>query len=71
LVWGRKDRIVPLAIGERMQREMPNARLVAYSDCGHLAIIECRDRLLPEVERFLDFVIPSRADGEESPTQER
>lgn len=53
LAWGVKDRIVPLAIGEKMQRELPNARLVAYSDCGHLAVIECRQRLLPDVERFL------------------
>jgi len=53
LAWGTKDRIVPLAIGEKMQRELPNARFVAYSGCGHLAVIECRDRLVPDVERFL------------------
>jgi hypothetical protein len=51
---------VPLAIGEQMQRELPHARLVAYPGCGHLAIVECRDRLLPEVEEFLASVgIPS------------
>ena len=54
LVWGTNDHIVPPAIGKEMQRELSNARLVTYSDCGHLAIVECRDRLLPEVERFLD-----------------
>lgn len=53
LAWGAKDRIVPLAIGQRMQRELPNARLVVYRECGHLAIVECRAQLLPEVERFL------------------
>jgi pimeloyl-ACP methyl ester carboxylesterase len=53
LLWGMNDRIVPLPIGQRMRSELPDARLVAYSGCGHLAVIECRDRLLPEVERFL------------------
>jgi len=53
LAWGTKDRIVPLATGERMQRELPNARLVTYAECGHLAIVECRAQLLPDVEHFL------------------
>ena len=53
LVWGEKDRIVPLAIGRRMQHELHDARLVTYPECGHLAIVECRGKLLPEVERFL------------------
>ena len=53
LAWGEKDRIVPLAVGRRMQRELRDARLVTYPECGHLAIVECRGKLLPEVERFL------------------
>jgi len=53
LVWGKKDRIVPLSIGEKMQRTLPNARLVVVPDCGHLAVLECRNETLPEVERFL------------------
>jgi pimeloyl-ACP methyl ester carboxylesterase len=53
LVWGMNDRIVPLPIGEKMRAALPDARLVAYSGCGHLAVIECRNRVLPEVERFL------------------
>jgi pimeloyl-ACP methyl ester carboxylesterase len=59
LVWGMRDRIVPLAIGEKMQRELPNAKLVAFPGCGHLAVVECRDRVLPEVEKFLSSVIPT------------
>src|SRR5213075_3147069 len=53
LIWGEKDRITPLVVGQRMQREMPHARLITYRDCGHLAIVECRDRALPAIESFL------------------
>jgi pimeloyl-ACP methyl ester carboxylesterase len=67
LIWGMRDRIVPLAIGEEMRRELPNAKFVAFSGCGHLAVVECRDRVLPAVEKFLAGVTPSdpeRSEGE-------
>ena len=35
LVWGRRDRIVPLRFGKRLARNLPNARLVVIDDCGH------------------------------------
>src|SRR5262249_33241885 len=53
LLWGEKDRITPLAVGQRMQRELPNAKLITDSECGHLAIVECRDRVIPAMEEFL------------------
>ena len=53
LVWGTNDRIVPFTLAARMQQEMPHAQLVALQGCGHLAIVECRDRALPAVVKFL------------------
>ena len=53
LVWGTKDRIVPFSLAARMQQEMPQTRLVALDGCGHLAIVECRDRALPAIVKFL------------------
>lgn len=53
LVWGTHDRIVPFSLAARMQQEMPHAELVALQGCGHLAIVECRDRALPAITRFL------------------
>lgn len=53
LVWGTNDRIVPLAVGERLQHELPNAKLVTVPGCGHLAIMECRDKALPPIVEFL------------------
>lgn len=36
LLWGDRDREVPLTDGERLHREIPNSRLIVFRDCGHL-----------------------------------
>ena len=54
IVWGRQDAITPLAVGEAMHREMPQSVMVVLDGCGHIAPIECHDRVLAELQRFLD-----------------
>jgi pimeloyl-ACP methyl ester carboxylesterase len=53
LVWGTADRIVPYSVAAAMQRQLPHTRLVTASGCGHLAVIECRDQILPPIGDFL------------------
>lgn len=53
LVWGTRDRIVPFTVAASMQHEMPHAGLVALDGCGHLVVVECRDKALPAIIRFL------------------
>lgn len=36
IVWGDKDREVPLADGVRLQQEIRNSRLFVFRECGHL-----------------------------------
>ncbi|HVF57181.1 MAG TPA: alpha/beta hydrolase [Pyrinomonadaceae bacterium] len=36
LVWGDRDRDVPLHNGERLHALMPHSRLVVFRDCGHM-----------------------------------
>ena len=36
IVWGDKDREVPLSDGERLQQEIPKSRLLVFRECGHL-----------------------------------
>jgi pimeloyl-ACP methyl ester carboxylesterase len=35
VIWGRKDGIVPLRLGRRLVRDLPNARLMVLDHCGH------------------------------------
>lgn len=59
LLWGREDRVVPLAIGERMSRELPGARLVVYPGCGHFPMIEHARQSTAELVRFLEAPAPA------------
>ena len=53
IVWGTKDKIVPFALAARMQREIPQAKLVPVEGCGHLVLWDCTDRTLPPIVDFL------------------
>lgn len=53
LLWGTRDLLIPYSVGVRMEHELPNARLVPLNGCGHLAIIDCKERAWPEIDRFL------------------
>ncbi len=36
LIWGRQDEVVPLSIGRRLQKDLPNSELIILEDTGHL-----------------------------------
>jgi pimeloyl-ACP methyl ester carboxylesterase len=54
LMWGRQDRVVPLSVGERLARELPDARLHVFEECGHLPAEELPEPSWKVLEAFLD-----------------
>lgn len=52
LLWGRHDRLIPLAHGEYYGKHLPNARLEVL-DCGHMLPYEKTDEF---VERTVEFL---------------
>ncbi|MEH7097878.1 alpha/beta fold hydrolase [Neobacillus vireti] len=36
LLWGEEDRVVPVEVGKRLVRDLPDARLITYEETGHL-----------------------------------
>jgi len=58
IVWGKQDILVPLFCADEMHREMPQSLLEVFDGCGHLAPVECRERIEPEVLHFLDAQPP-------------
>jgi pimeloyl-ACP methyl ester carboxylesterase len=56
LLWGRGDSVVPLSVGERLARDLPQARLVVLERCGHLPAEELPEESWAALERFLDDV---------------
>ncbi len=51
VIWGQYDAILPLHWGYRFQRDLPQAELVVFPQCGH-----CPQEEYPE--RFLEVVTP-------------
>ena len=53
LMWGDSDRVVPLEVGQRLEQEMPRARLRIIPRCGHLPAEERPEESLAIVREFL------------------
>jgi len=53
VVWGRKDRVVPLECGERYVKALPQARLEVVENAGHFVEMEKPDELAKLVGGFV------------------
>jgi pimeloyl-ACP methyl ester carboxylesterase len=53
VVWGREDRLIPLAYGEAYARGIPGARLEILDRCGHLPPFEQPERFAQIALAFL------------------
>jgi pimeloyl-ACP methyl ester carboxylesterase len=53
IVWGRDDRMTPVAGGERLLAAVPHARLVTFERCGHLPMLEQPRRFNEALADFL------------------
>ena len=54
LLWGRDDLVTPLRYGERLVKDLPNATLVTYPQCGHFPMIEAAGTSTDDLVSFLD-----------------
>lgn len=52
LLWGERDALFELGVGERMARALPNATLTVLPECGHAAQWERPRAFLAAVESF-------------------
>jgi pimeloyl-ACP methyl ester carboxylesterase len=53
LLWGRQDRVVPVALGHRLCAALPHAELRVLEGCGHVPHEEEPAATLDAIERFL------------------
>jgi len=53
ILWGARDRLVPLAYGERFERDIPGSKLVVFDELGHVPQEEDPERTLAAALPFL------------------
>jgi pimeloyl-ACP methyl ester carboxylesterase len=66
IVWGDKDRLVPVKDAAEFQRLIPDSRKVIYSDTAHLPMVERPARFNDDLRAFLE-----EEPGEEEPAPGR
>ncbi len=54
ILWGARDRLIPLQSAEQFARDVPGSKLVVFDDLGHLPHQEDPQRTVRELQRFLD-----------------
>jgi pimeloyl-ACP methyl ester carboxylesterase len=52
LVWGDKDALIPLSVGEAALGAIPDARLVVFENIGHIPSVECPFEFVDAVLAF-------------------
>lgn len=52
LLWGEKDRVVPLEIGRKLATDLPNAKLTTYKKTGHLLTEEKPTEIYEQILAF-------------------
>ncbi|MCA1057230.1 alpha/beta hydrolase [Rossellomorea aquimaris] len=53
LVWGEHDRVVPLATGQRLAKDLPKSSLVVLEETGHLVPEERPEEVLHHIRQFV------------------
>ena len=53
IVWGAKDELIPLSVGENIHKEVPGSVLNVIEGCGHLAPAECAGPVVEATVAFL------------------
>jgi pimeloyl-ACP methyl ester carboxylesterase len=53
VLWGRHDKLIPLAHGEFYAKHLPNARLEVLDNCGHMLPFEQTEEFARQIVRFL------------------
>lgn len=53
LIWGRKDKLIPVKFGVKFEQEIPNSQLIIFDDLGHVPHEEDPKATVMTVKQFL------------------
>lgn len=65
ILWGERDRIIPVGHGRRAHAAMPASRLVVLEGVGHFPPLECPQDVLDAIVGFIAETEPARSDREQ------
>jgi pimeloyl-ACP methyl ester carboxylesterase len=53
LIWGEKDRVVPISVGKKLHQDLPNSSFVSIKNTGHLVPEECPEKVYEYISEFI------------------
>lgn len=53
IIWGEKDLLIPLEVGEKFHEDLPNDTLVVFKNLGHTPMEEDAEKTVAVVKDFL------------------
>ena len=53
VMWGREDKLIPLAHGTYYAEHIPDAQLNVFEQCGHMIPFEKPDEFVADITRFV------------------
>jgi len=62
VVWGDRDRVIPVSHAERAHQAIPGSQLVIFDNCGHCPQLEVPERFARTVIDFLHRTFPPDQD---------
>jgi pimeloyl-ACP methyl ester carboxylesterase len=63
ILWGDKDRLIPVSVAHRFDALIPNSTLVIYENVGHIPMEEVAVRSAADVRAFVDGLAAASADA--------
>jgi pimeloyl-ACP methyl ester carboxylesterase len=64
IIWGRRDRMIPVAHAEHAHEAIPGSRLEIFEAAGHMPQLELPARFVAVLERFLEETEPAQWSSE-------
>ena len=65
IVWGNKDRIIPVSHGREAHAEMPGSRLEVFEGAGHFPHVREPRRFVEALVSFVNETEPARVSDEQ------
>lgn len=61
LLWGAKDKVIPVSHGEAFEKAISGAELIVYDDAGHLPMEETPEQVARDIRTWIERIEESSA----------